>query len=238
MSSLHASFPRIHDLPEGVTPRPSAQCTARLSLFINGGAYQVRSLAVDAPGVARAFRLRKFDGTEYDVAQTDEGITCDCPDFIFHRAGIDPDGCKHVKALVSSGLLERPGDGTAAAASVVEAEVRAAKDAFDGHRHRIEPDRPTSRVPANGQPTTFLEIVEHEAMGYRAWGNEVGRFLADQLDRTAQLIRWTGAETPADHEDRMEIYDRELRDRLFEQGYQDGLENGRRQAEAWGLERR
>ena len=27
-------------------------------------------------------------------------------------------------------------------------------------------------VPANGQPVTMLEIVEHEASGYRAWGNE------------------------------------------------------------------
>ena len=32
-------------------------------------------------------------------------------------------------------------------------------------------------VPANGQPVTMLEIVEHEASGYRAWGNEMGEFL-------------------------------------------------------------
>ena len=54
----------------------------------------------------KAFRLRKFDGTEYDIAQTREGITCDCPDFTFNRDGIDPEGCKHVKALVACGLID------------------------------------------------------------------------------------------------------------------------------------
>ena len=85
----------------------------------------------------------------------------------------------------------------------------------------------TEVVPANGQPTTLLEIVEHEAMGYKAWGTPAGRFLADQLGRIAQLLRWSGARTPEDHEDRMELYDRELRDRHYDQGYQDGLEAGR-----------
>ena len=85
-------------------------------------------------------------------------------------------------------------------------------------------------VPSNGQPTQFLEVVEHEAMGYRAWGTSTGRFLAEQMSRIAQLIRWTGATTPEDHEDRMEIYDRELRDRFYEQGYQDGQEDGRRES--------
>ncbi len=34
-----------------------------------------------------------------------QGHTCDCPDFIFHRDGLDPGGCKHIKALVACGLL-------------------------------------------------------------------------------------------------------------------------------------
>ena len=33
-------------------------------------------------------------------------------------------------------------------------------------------------VPANGQPMTLVEIVEHEALGYRAWGTPEGDFLA------------------------------------------------------------
>ena len=68
-------------------------------------------------------------------------------------------------------------------------------------------------VPANGQPMTLVEIVEHEALGYRAWGTPEGDFLARQMERLAQLIRWTGASTPEDHEDRMEVWDAEIRDR-------------------------
>ncbi len=30
---------------------------------------------------------------------------CDCPDYIFRRDGLDPSGCKHIKALVGSGLI-------------------------------------------------------------------------------------------------------------------------------------
>ena len=62
-----------------------------------GGAY----------AVMKAYRLSKPDGTAYDVARTNHGLTCDCPDFIFHRDGLDPDGCKHIKAMVAYGLLDR-----------------------------------------------------------------------------------------------------------------------------------
>ena len=89
-------------------------------------------------------------------------------------------------------------------------------------------EAPTS-LPANGQPMSLGEIVEHEALGYKAWRMPEGDFLARQMERLAQLIRWTGARTPEDHEDRMETYDRELRDRLYDQGYHDGLEAGRRE---------
>lgn len=76
-----------------------------LFLKINETFYRVRPLR-EGPGEAtRAFRLNKPDGTLYDVAQTDFGPTCDCPDFIFRRDGLDPSGCKHVKALVAEGLI-------------------------------------------------------------------------------------------------------------------------------------
>jgi hypothetical protein len=85
-------------------------------------------------------------------------------------------------------------------------------------------------VLPNGEPRSLVEIVEHEALGYRAWRTPAGDFLAAQMDRLGQLIRWTGARTPEDHEDRMELYDRELRDRYFEQGFAEGLEQGRKQS--------
>jgi hypothetical protein len=53
----------------------------------------------------RVFRLLKADGAAYDLAETRYGLACDCPDFIFRRDGVDPNGCKHVKALVRHGLL-------------------------------------------------------------------------------------------------------------------------------------
>jgi hypothetical protein len=79
---------------------------SRLFLLINRTIYRVRPLRGDPATAARAFRLNKPDGTLYDVAQTVFGPTCDCPDFIFRRDGLDPAGCKHVKALVAEGLIE------------------------------------------------------------------------------------------------------------------------------------
>jgi hypothetical protein len=76
--------------------------TCRLTLSINGSCYGVKP---NRGADVRSFRLRKSDGRVYDVARTEDGPTCDCPDFIFHREGIDPDGCKHIKAMAACGLL-------------------------------------------------------------------------------------------------------------------------------------
>jgi hypothetical protein len=94
--------------PTRKTARPT-HGTCRLTLTINGTAYAVRPIATDSFAAIKAFRLRKSDGTAYDVAQTVHGFECDCPDWTFHRDGIDPDGCKHVKALVACGLLHSEG---------------------------------------------------------------------------------------------------------------------------------
>ena len=85
-------------------------------------------------------------------------------------------------------------------------------------------------IPRNGQPLTLAEVVEHETMGYRAWGTPTGEFLARQMERLAQLIRWTNATTPEDHEARIEVWDAEIREQWFERGYQEGYEAGRRDA--------
>ena len=82
---------------------------ARLTLVINGAAYNVRPVQTDADAALKAYRLRKSDGTAYHVALTVHGLTCDCPDFTFNRDGIDPAGCKHIKAMVAVGLLDQKG---------------------------------------------------------------------------------------------------------------------------------
>ena len=75
-------------------------------------------------------------------------------------------------------------------------------------------------APVTAEPITLAELVDHEALAYRAWKTAEGDFLAEQMERLAQLIRWTGAATPREYADRMEVWDDEIRDRAFERGYQ------------------
>ena len=92
------------------TPRRTADTphgTCRLVLTINGQPYAVRPIPVQDPDIVRGFRLRRLDsGKVYDVVLHREGHrSCDCGDFEFRRAGRDPAGCKHARALAVLGLL-------------------------------------------------------------------------------------------------------------------------------------
>jgi len=82
-------------------------------------------------------------------------------------------------------------------------------------------------VPANGQPLTLAETIDHETMAYRAWGTPIGEFLARYMDRLAQLVRWTGATTPDEHEERMDVWDAEISARYFDRGYEEGIHAAR-----------
>jgi hypothetical protein len=84
-------------------------------------------------------------------------------------------------------------------------------------------------APANGQPRTLVEIVDHEALGYRAWKTPEGDFLAAHLEHLAQLLRWTGASTPSEHFERLEVWEAEVAERHFDRGYAEGLEAGLRE---------
>ena len=77
----------------------------RLALTINNTTYAVIPNRGASELASRAFRLKKNDGTIYDVAATAHGVTCDCPDYLFHRQDRDVNGCKHVKAMKACGLL-------------------------------------------------------------------------------------------------------------------------------------
>jgi hypothetical protein len=85
-----------------------ARGTCRVSLTINGTEYLARPLPTSRHAAQRVFRLRKADGATYHVSQHGHGAECDCPDFIFHRDGLDPTGCKHIKALAACGLIVPP----------------------------------------------------------------------------------------------------------------------------------
>ncbi len=108
MTSMATARP---DHAHGTLPRRRiigpARAVCRLTMVINGVDYRVEPNPSGAYAVRKAYRLSKPDGTAYDVARTKHGLTCDCPDFIFHRDGLDPDGCKHIKAMVAYGLLDR-----------------------------------------------------------------------------------------------------------------------------------
>src|SRR5262245_46261989 len=84
-------------------------------------------------------------------------------------------------------------------------------------------------VPVNGQPLTLAEQIDHEALSYKARGDSIGQFIADYLDRLAQLLRWTRANTPEEHDSRMEVWDDEIRAKFYDRGYEDGLESARRE---------
>ena len=77
----------------------------RLALTINNTTYAVIPNRGASELASRAFRLKKADGTIYDVAATPHGVTCDCPDYLFNRQDKDVAGCKHVKAMKACGLL-------------------------------------------------------------------------------------------------------------------------------------
>lgn len=88
---------------------PPEPPTYRLTLTIRGQPYTVRPIPAPAHGnAARAFRLRKPDGTQYHVTETQHGPQCDCADFIYRRDQLDPFGCKHVRACVALGLIANP----------------------------------------------------------------------------------------------------------------------------------
>ncbi len=80
--------------------------------------------------------------------------------------------------------------------------------------------------PVNGQPATFVEFIDHEAMSYRSQGTPEAAFIAEALERLAQLVRWTGATNPTDHADRMEVWDAEIAERHHTDGYAEGFEAG------------
>lgn len=79
-----------------------------LILTIDEAVYAVHPSVCDPSAADRVIRLLKANGSSYNVAQTEHGPRCDCPDFVFRRDGLDPMGCKHIQALVQHGLIENP----------------------------------------------------------------------------------------------------------------------------------
>ena len=57
---------------------------------------------------------------------------------------------------------------------------------------------------------------------HRAAGSPEDRFIADQLERVAQLLRFTGAETAEEFAERVECNELWAQDRQYDRGWRDG----------------
>lgn len=80
---------------------PPVRGTARLTIEINDVKYVI--IPLPKRWGCRSYRLKKTDGTEYTVSETNVGTSCTCPDFASReRKG----GCKHCKALRAVYLLD------------------------------------------------------------------------------------------------------------------------------------
>ena len=86
-------------------PAPTGRC--RLFLRISGTFYILSRLDRPQAAILEGWRLTKKDGTAYDVALTEHGVECSCPDYIIRRDGIEPEGCKHTRACIAVGLLKQ-----------------------------------------------------------------------------------------------------------------------------------
>lgn len=75
---------------------------------------------------------------------------------------------------------------------------------------------------ADGPRFSLAELIDQQAMGYKAWGTGVGDFLARHMEELASMVRWTKAATPEEHEARIEVYDEELRQRWEAVGFEKG----------------
>lgn len=84
-------------------------------------------------------------------------------------------------------------------------------------------DRPHD---ADGPRFSFEELIDQEALGFKAWGTPVGDFLSREMEKLAQMVRWTQSTTPADHEDRMAVWDDEIRQQWEARGYEAGRSVG------------
>ena len=80
---------------------PDDRGRCRLTLTINGVHFSVRPILSEDDQIHRAFRLRRKpfrSGIVFNVAETVHDATCDCPDFVSRRDGLDPTGCLHIRA--------------------------------------------------------------------------------------------------------------------------------------------
>jgi hypothetical protein len=90
-----------HPLPSRVFAKVPAPVSAALSLTIGDRAYGLAILP--GPVYRLDYREKVYDVTPDGASLA--GATCDCPDYIHRRAGLDSLGCRHIRALRECRLL-------------------------------------------------------------------------------------------------------------------------------------
>lgn len=101
--------PPVEPVPVPRKPRKPAHGVCSASVVINGVRYALKPVPCDREAARQCFELRKGHGTNeavYHVSRHDYGAECTCPDFVYSRDGIDPTGCKHIKALLALQILD------------------------------------------------------------------------------------------------------------------------------------
>jgi len=109
--------PRATFAPRPAPPAPAPPAEARTgaevlragAIAIRARVYAIERCAIDprAREVEALYALTSDAGEVYHVCQVrGAGHRCTCADWEFRRAGIDPAGCKHCRALAAVGLLD------------------------------------------------------------------------------------------------------------------------------------
>ena len=77
-------------------------------------------------------------------------------------------------------------------------------------------------APVAGGAPSLADLVAAEAGRLRRSASPIAGFLADQLDRLAQLVAFTGARSPGEYADRIETEERDRLAREYDRGFEDG----------------
>ena len=104
------------------------------------------------------------------------------------------------------------------------ADLAGAEEALarGGPAPAVESAEVPAPAPIAGGAPSLADLVAAEADRLRRSASPIGGFLADQLERVAQLVRWTGATTPEEHQDRIEVWEEQAREHAYEMGRQAG----------------
>ena len=77
-------------------------------------------------------------------------------------------------------------------------------------------------APVAGGAPSLADLVAAEAGRLRRSASPIAGFLADQLERLAQLVAFTGAGSPGEYADRIETEERDRLAREYDRGFEDG----------------